>query len=500
MLRGTVVSSVDKTPIRSALVQLLGEKPRAMLTGADGSFQFEGLAAGDATITARKPGYFSPQEYYPESVGERVVHLMPNLAPVELKLYPEAVIFGRVTNENGRPLEGVTVQLVPTAAKNPTRKLEDLPNTLTNENGEYRLAELHAGTYLVSASRKINANGPIAFFQASKLSYGYPTYFYPNVTDSSLATPVRITPGKQVQADLRLTMQPLFRISGTVQGISAGAPVVVVMVGQHDVEPVAASVVAPGLNSFVLEGVPAGSYFLGALQAGPGDTVGEKTGITRVEVTENREGVSIVLAEKKTIPMRYRFESAQPNGNMAQDPGVSVSFERTDLAPEAGLFTETYVPGRSEISLDPGTYRAKINAATNRCVASIRSGGTDIAAEDLVVTAAGPVEPIELVVRDDCGRVQGSITKDGQPTMGRVFLIPESEPRRGISVAANSDGKFEFQGLLPGSYFAVALDGADDLDPEDPEALKAVKGRATEVEVQPSAEVSVSLELKSLER
>lgn len=110
-LRGTVVSSVDGTPIRGALVQLLGANTRAVLTGGNGAFAFEGLIAGDGLVVVRKPGYFSAQEYFPESVGELRVHLSPNMKELELKLYPEAVIYGRVTNENGRPLEGLSVQL-----------------------------------------------------------------------------------------------------------------------------------------------------------------------------------------------------------------------------------------------------------------------------------------------------------------------------------------------------------------------------------------------------
>lgn len=199
-LRGSVVNSVDGTPIRAALVQLLGEKARAMLTGADGTFEFDGMAAGDVVaITVRKPGYFSAQEYFPESVGEQKVHPAPNLQPIELKLYPEAVIYGRLTNEEGRPLEGMTVQLLRTAAKGTAGPHENLPSTTSNENGEYRLAELRPGTYLISMSQtpKMNAAFPVVMLQTVKLRSGYPTSFYPGVTDRTQATPLRLTPGKR---------------------------------------------------------------------------------------------------------------------------------------------------------------------------------------------------------------------------------------------------------------------------------------------------------------
>ena len=505
VLRGTVVSSVDGAPIRTALVQVLGEMPRAMLTGADGSFQFEGMGAGDAVIVARKPGYFSAQEYYPESVGEQRVHLTPNLQPLEMKLYPEAVIYGRVTNENGRALEGFTVELTRTGAKHSTGMRGNLPSAITNENGEFRLAELHAGSYLVNVSQKMDADGPIALFQASKLRTGYPTYFYPSVTDPSLATPVRLTPGKQVQADMRLTSQPLYRLSGSVLGATSGGPLVVVVVGRHDVRPVAATTILPGLTSFVLEGVPAGSYFVGAVEPPEAGVGGTKTGISEVEVAQNVDSVSIVLSEDRKIPVRFRYQFAQAAGNPALDSGGLVSFLRTDLPVDNELFAATLTARPDspeegyEVSLQPGTYHARVRVEPNRCVVSVKSGTSDVLNGDLIVTAGGSVEPIEVVLRDDCARVQGTVSKGGQPSMGRVLLIPEDGPRRGISAAANSDGVFQFQGLAPGKYLAVALDGTDDLDPEDPETLAKVKSQATPVEVQASGAASLTLELKSLE-
>jgi hypothetical protein len=478
-----------------------------MLTGADGTFEFDGLAAGDAAITVRKPGFFSAQEYYPESVGEHRVHLGPNLQPVELKLYPEAVIYGRLTNENGRPLEGMTVQLTRASARGAVSPHESLPSATSNENGEYRLAELRAGTYLVSVSQPqmMNAAFPIAMFQVSKLRSGYPTSFYPDVTDRAHATPLHLTPGKKVQADLRLTAEPLYRISGSVQGASGAGAIVVVIVSQNDVNPVAAAAVTPGSKRFVLERVPAGSYFLGAVQE-PAQGVGEqKTGISSIEVTQDVDAASIVLSEKKQIEVRFRYISTQSSANSPMTSGQVASLVRTDIPMPIELFSAALMANPQtpeeglEITLEPGTYRAVLNGQPNRCVASVRSGATDLLNDELVVTAGASVEPIEVVVRDDCGRVQGTVSKDGQPAMGRVLLIPGDAPRRGVSAAANSDGAFQFQGLVPGRYFAVALDGADDLDPAHPDALAKVKSLATEVDVQASGAGNVKLELKSLE-
>jgi hypothetical protein len=506
VLQGKAVNSVTGAPVRAALVQLVGENPRAVMTAADGSFEFEGLATGDAVISVRKPGYFSAQEYYPESVGEQHVHLVPHLQAIELKLYPEAVVYGRVTNENGRPLEGFTIQLTHLGTRNSARARADRPTVTTNENGEYRISELHAGRYLISVTQTMDAHSSLALFQASKFLTGYPRYFYPSVTDPGLATPVKLTSGKQVQADLRLTSQPLYRIAGDVQGGSREAPIVVVVVGQHDTNPVAATSIMPGLTHFELAGVPGGSYFLGAIQLGARDGSREKSVIRMLpSITRDVDDVSIALSEKKTVQVRFHYQFAHPSGNPAEGLGETVSILRTDLPIEMDLFSATLLPNPdnpnagNRIELDTGSYRARVNPHASRCVASVKSGAMDILAEDLVVTADGAVEPIEVVLRDDCARIQGTVLKGGQPAMGRVFMIPEEAPQRAVSSAANSDGGFQFEGLVPGRYVAAALEGADDLDPDDPETATKVRSLGTSVELAASGAANLTIELKSLE-
>ncbi|HXY00070.1 MAG TPA: carboxypeptidase-like regulatory domain-containing protein [Candidatus Limnocylindrales bacterium] len=505
VVRGTVVSSVDGKPIRAALVQLLGDSLRATLTGSDGSFLFEGLTSGDVVLTARKPGFFSPQEYSPESVGEQRIHLAPNLPVIELKLYPEAVLYGRVTNENGRPLEGFSVQLRRAGAKGSASGRESMATAVTNENGEYRLAELRAGTYLINVSRNLETEGVSALLRGVRSRFGYPSTFYPGVTDPSLATPVRLTPGKQVQADLHLSAQPLYRISGTVQGASPDAPVIVAMAGEHDESPVAVGTSMPGVGTFALEGVPAGNYFLGAFQVSGTDERMLKTGVAHIEVTRNMDSVSIVLAEEQKVPVRFHYDFPPSGGNQIRESRGLVILSRVDVTIGGVPTARTLDRGAENtdaayiISLAPGTYRASLNEIAGLCVGSVRSGSADLLKEDLIVVPGGSVEPIEVVVRNNCGRVSGAVSAGGRPAMGRVLLIPEDAPRRGVSVPANSDGTFQIANLLPGKYLAVALDGADDLEPDQAETLLKVKSRATSVEVEPSATANLRLELKSFE-
>lgn len=506
IMQGRVVNSENGQPIRAALVQLVGSQTRAALTSTDGSFRFEGLADGDVLLMVRKPGYFSPQEYRPQSVGPQQVHLSPDLPPIELKLYPEAVIFGRVTNENGRPLEGMGVELRRMGTKRTANVSGGLPSAITNENGEYRIAELRGGSYLISVSPQANIEPISSFFRASTKRTGYPTYFYPSVTDGALATPVHLTPGKQFQADIRMARQPLYRITGSVTGARGETQIIVFAIGQHSLKPAAGSVLPPGLANFVLEGVPPGSYLLGAVQPAQNGESGEKLGVIGIEVTQDVEAALIALSEDQMVPVRFRYEYAKSGDVAAAGIGASLTLMRTDLPLAYGVkvATLTAKPEAPEegygVKIGQGTYRLNLVQQTNRCVASVTSGTTDLLKEDLVVPAGGAIEPIEVVVRDDCARVGGTVTKDSRPVTGRVLLLPEEAVRRGVATVANSDGLFQIFGLVPGKYLAVALEDGDDLEPDDPDTLTRVKSLATAVELEPSGSASLKLELSRLEQ
>src|SRR5215467_1724077 len=108
-LQGSVVDSVSNQPVPHALVRLTAPTPHAALTDSEGKFQFENLPAGSVTLVAEKPGYVSSQSIGPHFSLPVSVQLAPDSPPAILKLTPESVIFGQVTDERGEPLEGFPV-------------------------------------------------------------------------------------------------------------------------------------------------------------------------------------------------------------------------------------------------------------------------------------------------------------------------------------------------------------------------------------------------------
>jgi len=146
--RGTDVNSVTGEAVSGALVQLYGARQHAMLTGPDGKFQFEGLTSGSFQVSVQKPGYFSPEQIRRNGGPLKVVSTEEE-RPVTLKLIPEGIVYGRITGDNGEPLGYMPVQILWERVENGKRTRENSRNVRTDEQGEFRQAELQPGKYFV---------------------------------------------------------------------------------------------------------------------------------------------------------------------------------------------------------------------------------------------------------------------------------------------------------------------------------------------------------------
>src|SRR5215472_11208074 len=98
-LRGSVVDSVSSQPVPHALVKLSSASPHAALTDSEGKFHFEGLPAGSLTVEAQKPGFLSNNGSSPFSGSVYSFELGPDTPPATLKLTPEGILSGQVSDE-----------------------------------------------------------------------------------------------------------------------------------------------------------------------------------------------------------------------------------------------------------------------------------------------------------------------------------------------------------------------------------------------------------------
>jgi hypothetical protein len=221
-------------------------------------------------------------------------------------------------------------------------------------------------------------------------------------------------------------------------------------------------------------------------------------------------GLRLALAPAVTIPVIVRSEmthSPNPaplNGDAQQqyEPAsirlISQSGLPANQPQFPGMVRDGPPEGRSFAirNLEPGTYRAQVTPNGPGYVTSAFCGGTNLLNEDLIVTAGGPTQPIEIVLRDDFASLGVSVSSDGHPSQGVVLLIPEQNQQRAVTIGVDQTGRGQSSSVPPGEYRAVAVDRSVDLEYRNAEVMREYTARERLVRLLPGGHDSIDLELQ----
>ncbi|HTT24945.1 MAG TPA: carboxypeptidase-like regulatory domain-containing protein [Candidatus Sulfotelmatobacter sp.] len=490
-LSGNVINSVTGEPVRRAVVQISGRNGSAALTDAGGHFVLEGLSEGVVFLTVMKPGFFADEgaSSTPARVGEDA----PN---VVLKLTPWGVISGRVTTKDEQPLEGFHVQVFG------RRNLEgrmvwslDPSNQggVTNEEGEFRVAGLKAGTYYVSVEQSaVTVLTQKGIANAREQTFA--RVFYPGVAEMSAATPIEVAAGEEVEASFSLAGEPLYTVDGSV-GANSGAATVTFERKIGDEVDYTQMVAVQG-GEFEVN-VPAGTYSVSAETSDGKDLVAP--GATMIRADER--DLHVALRAPTTIPVEVVREQGGTGSERRVSipqgvPGVRVQLESVSQF-RANVWTGQAggIP-----NLPPGTYRVQITTDGGWWVKSAQRGGVDLLSNDLTVVEGEQPAPIEVVIRDGAGTVSGRVTPAGDPGHAIVLLVQAHGARNLIRSTIATAGNFTIAGVAPGDYAIVALNNGDRVEYADADALNAYLSDAEQVSVQGRGTVMVNLGLTAVEK
>jgi len=126
------------------------EKPSSTATDAEGKFAMAGLAPGRYRLSADKAGFLRTEYGAKENsqIGS-IVTLGPGdeKKQLEIKLRPQGVITGTVSDDFGEPLAGASVMLMRLGYRQGRRELLPFGDATTNDLGEYRKFGLEPGRY-----------------------------------------------------------------------------------------------------------------------------------------------------------------------------------------------------------------------------------------------------------------------------------------------------------------------------------------------------------------
>jgi hypothetical protein len=509
-ISGTVVT-VNGEPIRRADVHLRSMASRGpggmqtATTDGAGNFTFLQLEPGQYWLSAEKPGFVRRE--FGASRGGRMgspVRLAPGEARtgITLKLTPHAVIAGKIIDDEGEAMPGVQVQALQQRYFRGRKQWVPAGGTQANDLGEYRIAGLAPGWYVVSVSpsrRGGPMRGPAARpAPSSGLEESYVTTYYPGTADIAQSTPVGIAAGGELRGiDVRAVKTRTYRVSGRI--LEGGEPVQNAMVMLLPARDESVGMMGRPTSSargkdgaFELTGVPPGQYML---QANRFDQRSRLSGSQEVSVGEqNVEGVVVNLGGGFEVPGRVvvagRAKAAVDGVRVMLEPQTGFGFGNiADNTSDDGSFKlDQVTPGKYRVSTSiPDTY-----------VRAVRAGGQETQGGMLDLSTGAP-GPVEVIVSADGGAIDGTIhDSKKRPAEGvTVVLVPEpalrSQAHLYRNAASSSTGTFQFRGLPPGEYKVFAWEEIEDGSWMDPAVIARYESDGKAIAIKDGAQTSVTL-------
>jgi hypothetical protein len=512
VVRGSVVNALTNQPIGRALVSSTDNRYAAMTDG-EGHFEFtlpkaEG-SGGSPWLLARKPGFLED--------GRGQVEMLAG-KEVTISLIPEGLIRGRVSLPAADPVRGVDVELFWRQVQDGSFHWIQKNSVRTDSNGEFRFADLLAGTYKL-LTREWMDNDPETTVPGGQL-YGFPPVYYPSASDFAAASTIQLKAGQTFEADMSIFRQPYYPVKIPVTNAeqNGGMSVTVSPLGQRGP---GYSLGYNGMKQTIEGQLPNGKYLVEAGAFGPNSSVSGSLNLTVGGAPA--DGLPMVLARNTAIPVNVKeeFTSQNSTSRMAL-AGGGQTFSEHVLRRDAQINAESvddfgaqrmtfprHASGASDdslvLDLPPGRYWLRVRPFRGY-VASATMGGSDLLREPLVVVP-GASTPIEITMRDDSAELAGSLLGIPLPAansgrrspQGFVYCIPlPDNPARLVEFAASSEGTFDTRAIAPGIYRVIAFSSQQrDLPYRDAEAMKAYENKGQVVHFAPGQKVSLQLQVVS---
>jgi Carboxypeptidase regulatory-like domain len=495
-INGLVVNSVTSQPIARALVQLNGA--RAMLTDHEGRFEFTDVSEEAVATFASKPGY-TPMENAVFAMGE----------PITLRLLPEAILSGIISDQNGQPIQDLQLQLKMLQVRSGLLRWDQVQATTTNAEGEYRFADLQAGKYRVDTGFHLDG------LPDAESSIAYVPVVYPPVTGDHGSDALTLSAGEHAQADINPPVEKLYRVTGLIHG----------MVGQgagFEITTQDGQTVSPALHVFPSGAfwcrLPSGNYhfkvngFQGQQQL---------TGSRDVHVGQAAlEGVLIDWAPQPSIRVEVEYQSVATSTQQDQTNGppyLNLSLEQSDAAGAFRVFNAEPVPpsngtepARAMVikNVEPGRYEVRVQMNGPWYLASATCGNLDLLREPLVIAPEAGVCSIRAVLRNDAASLKWSVAPGdagkesdaGKPGHGaQVIAIPLNNLTQSVEAASSYANLFGsapnglFQQIAPGRYLVMMVSHPEELPYREAGAMERYLALGQEVTLTRNGQAEIQL-------
>jgi hypothetical protein len=511
-ISGRVVDARTREPVAEAGVAYSIDGNRSKLwsveTDSEGRFLLEGVPAGTIYVAASKPGYLDG------SYGQRLVNGAgrgldladdEHARGIEVPLWKEASVSGRVLDEKGQPVVRVMVHVLRLEIRGGVRQLVTGKTGLTDAAGRYHVTRITPGTYAVAVLSDSAT-------------------FYPAARTAADASLIEVESGDEREIDVSVGAPVAFRVSGIVPDVPANAFGPEVR-PQVELLPSPTAVPSTNLGGARVRIAPDGRY--GFPKVPPGEYVlrvvvlprrfGRPQTVTPVpQRAETAEPGTLVATASITVDDRdltdvtlrlrpaarisgqvvFDGEAARPTAQellgspvrVTAVDGQSLTVPSAGIEADGRFVTDGLPPGRYAVDLRLDRYDVRGRwtlawpvqlstwAGSGLPVGAIELGDTDVTG--ITITLSDRVAELTGVVRDRDGKVRSDATIYLLPAVQALWIGEAVRQTR-----SSRDGRYIIASLPTGAYLVVA---AVDEPPElwrDVGYLTMLAGSATRVAV-----------------
>jgi len=480
------------SPVNKALVILRPDTGggTGTTTNEAGQFTLLHVPPGNYTVTITRDGYTFRPKHGTDSV--RVTEDMTKTR-LTFTLLRTGAITGRVVNEDGDPITGASVQVIPWRPKKRNTNATNI--AVTNDRGEYRAYGLAPGEYTIAVQYQPPERNTT--LQGAVIPGAYAPTYYPG--NPGQAIPLRLPPGMDLNGiDLQLQPAKGVTVSGRVTGSPANALFVSV-----DLQPIGglgqsrSAMIQRQNGTFRFHDILPGNYRATARYL---EQNGIRDMIARRIITVGEDDITGLHLHLQP-PMIIDGRVLTPPGRTIPAGVVIVLGSKEPGDSEGGGIAQVSVPGAFRMTeVQAGDYQVIVaaEATDDLYVQSIRLGTRDALTEGVHV-GGGPVGSLEVTFAPNGARVDCTVTTEqGDPApSAHVMLLPdpprESQVARYGQCVTDQKGTCTITGIAPGSYHAFAFPGEPDIDFRDPDSRTPLQPYSTATTLKEGERVRLAL-------
>lgn len=389
---------------------------------------------------------------------------------MNLELTQEAIISGRVLDENGDPVQWVRVEAI-RAGKSHNAGVEMGRNERPDERGRFRMTG-PPGKYYIKASPEHGMQGAREIRSDGLSTPLYGITYYPSAEKEEQANVVDAPAGHEIAGiEIRLARHLNLTIGGVVTGAPAGFSqnaVIFLTATSQGNEQFESRRVAQAASDgrFAVPNLAPGHYLVSAYvqsESGP-----RRSRFAELQLDNaDRAGISLVLMPGETLTGVIKIEG---------DPAKTAPSERMTIRLEPaedghGFGAEQPQPANvrpdGSFQIDqvfPRKLRFRVlSLPENAYVKSVKLDDAEVRDGELDLSQGVNGARLRVTVSRNGGQLTGNVLgEDGGPLRSSLAFVclaetPSDLMRNSLKLVDNGS-KFVYTGLHPGKYHLIAID------------------------------------------